>query len=391
MSKPRVALIVTTWYEASHADILGRALVAGYEWAGVWTEPRVEVAGVYLEQQGISQKGRNKADIGTEFLAQHGVPVYDTPAEALGAGKPGVNVDGVMIIGEHGDYENNEYGQKLYPRRRLFDAVLSAMIATDTVVPVFNDKHLAWNLVDARAMYDTAQRFGVALGAGSTVPVAWRLPVGAQWPLEAPMTRAVMTTFSGFEVYGFHGLEGLLAFTERRAGGESGVSEVRGFTGDRVAEGVALLDQTLLRDSMAVHGLVGEQIDQAIAQINHVAVITHTDGLRSEMAMTSAVSSFAVVAEGPQDRIEAELRLHPGPPHGHFWFLARGFETTVLTGKATQPVERTLLAGGILDHAIRNHYGVVEAPSPELDIAYQVGDLTLDTGILSQTYDHGNA
>ena len=50
----------------------------------------------------------------------------------------GVNVDGVLIIGEHGDYEDNEWGQKLYPRRRLFDSVLSAMIATDTFVPVFN-------------------------------------------------------------------------------------------------------------------------------------------------------------------------------------------------------------------------------------------------------------
>lgn len=390
MSIPRIALIATTWYEASHADILGRALIAGYEWDGAWSEPRVEVVGVHLEQRGISKKGRTKPDIGVDFLTEHGIPLFDTPAEALGAGRPGVNVDGVMIIGEHGDYEDNEYGQKLYPRRRLYDAVLSAMIATDTFVPVFNDKHLAWNFTDAKAMYDSAQRFGIALSAGSTVPVGWRLPAGTQWPLGAGMDRAMMVTFSGFEVYGFHGLEGLLAFTERRAGGESGVADVQGFTGDRVAEGIDLLDQDLLRDAMAVHGLVGEEIDDAVTRINHVVIISHRDGLRSAMAMTPAISSFSVVAEGPQDRVEAELRLHPGTPHGHFWFLARGFETSVLTGTSTQPVERTLLAGGILDHAIRNHHGVVDASSPELDISYQVGDVTLDTGILSPLHHHGD-
>ena len=387
MARPRVALIVTTWYEASHADVLATGLVAGYDWDGRVIEPRVEVVATYLEQRGISAKGRDKADIGVDFLAEHGVPLFPTVAEALGAGKPGVNVDGVVIIGEHGDYEDNEYGQKIYPRRRLFDSALSAMISADRFVPIFNDKHLAWNITDARAMYDNARRLGVPLLAGSTVPISWRRPVGTEWPYGAPMDRAICVGYGGFEVYGYHTLEGLQAFTERRAGGESGAVEVRGYLDDQVADGIASLDPALLRTAVGAHPIEESAIESAIEQIDEVITVRHADGLESAIVMSKGLKGWGVAATGPNDSVSCELLLQ-GAPHSHFLFLGRAAETMILDGVPPYPVERTLFTGGVLDHAIRNSRGVVEPASPELDISYTVPEHIPDTGVPLEPYQH---
>jgi len=87
-------------------------------------DPRVEVVSMYLEQKGAHLHDRRslEPDIGIEIAHRNHVPLYPTVGEAIGCGAGGVAVDGVVIIGEHGDYECNELGQKLYPRRRLFDA-----------------------------------------------------------------------------------------------------------------------------------------------------------------------------------------------------------------------------------------------------------------------------
>ena len=47
--------------------------------------------------------------------------------------------------------------------------------------PVFNDKHLSWKWEWAEEMVETARELDFALMAGSSIPVAWRLP-----PLEIP-------------------------------------------------------------------------------------------------------------------------------------------------------------------------------------------------------------
>ena len=62
--------------------------------------------------------------------------------------------------------------------------------------------------------------------AGSSVPTTWRRP-----PLElrpgAPLEAALAVGYGGIESYGFHTLECLQVFTERRRGGETGVRAVQ--------------------------------------------------------------------------------------------------------------------------------------------------------------------
>ncbi|MGD7706202.1 hypothetical protein [Microlunatus sp. Y2014] len=389
MARPRVALIITTYTKASHADVLGTRLINGYSWGGEHIDSRVEVVSVHLEQLGRSNPntGEINPDMGMDICAAAGIPTYPTPAEALGNGKPGVNVDGVVVIGEHGDYENNEYGQKLYPRRRLIDAVMSAMIAADTFVPIFNDKHLAWSHTDALAIRDNCARLGIPLLAGSTVPIAWRLPKGAHWPMGAEMTEAVGVAYGPFEAYGYHALEGVQAFAERRAGGESGAAEVRGFTDEAALAAVDELDPDLVAKAFAARGLSDEDTAKAREEVKQVITVTHTDGLKSAVIISPVVEGFAVAARGPQHEVAAELRLQ-GEPYSHFIFLARAAESLIINGTPPYPVERTLFTGGVLDHALRNAAGAVEPESPELTaLGYQVPEQVPDTGVDLEPYD----
>lgn len=385
MARPKIALIITTYFPASHADVLGTRLIEGYPWKGNHTESRVEVVSMYLEQAGDNQGWEGLPDIGVEIAGRAGIPIFPTVAEAIGLGRGGVAVDGVVIIGEHGNYERNVYGQKLYPRRRLFDAAVSTMISVDTFIPVFNDKHLAWSTADARAMYDTAQRLGIPLTAGSSVPLAWRVPTGAQWPLGAPMTDIVAVGHGGLEDYGFHNLEGMQTHAERRAGGETGVVSVRGMSGDEAAAAIAdgSVDVDLFERALSAFDLTDDQGQLARTQPQDVFLITYADGLRAAAVnCTGAVVGFAAAARGPQDELACRMWLQSGPEHGHFIFLARQVESLILNGRSPYPVERTLLTGGILDACLHSrHDGATKRATPELNIAYRPVDEIPDTGI----------
>ena len=175
MSIPTVACCVTSYWVPAHADVIVTKLLRGYELYGEATTPRVKVASLYIEQF-------PENDIGRAIAEEFDVPNFGTIAEALGVGRPGVNVDGVILIGEHGVYDFNELGQEVYPRRRFFEAAVSTMISAGKFVPIFNDKHLAYDYADAEWMVRTAKRLGIPFVAGSTLPLAWREP-----PIDYPL------------------------------------------------------------------------------------------------------------------------------------------------------------------------------------------------------------
>lgn len=252
-TKPRVAVILTTYFRGSHSDVVVGRLLDGYLFEGEHREPDVEVVSAYLELLGDPYGGDDpRHDIGVGLFEQFGVPMFDSVAEALGLGEPGVAVDAVLVIGEHGGYEENVYGQRLYPRKRLVDAVISTMWGAGTFVPVFTDKQLAWRTRDAVRMVEDCQRLGVPLMAGSSIPLAWRTG-DETWPAGEEMDAAVVVGFGGADIYGTHLLELCQSFTERRAGGESGVEQVLGLTGDqaRAALDEGRVDGELYRRALA--------------------------------------------------------------------------------------------------------------------------------------------
>ena len=74
-------------------------------------------------------------------------------------------VDGVLVIGEHGDYPVNAKGQILYPRYEFFEQIVKVFERDGRGVPVFNDKHLSYSFEKASQMVAASQAAGFsALG-----------------------------------------------------------------------------------------------------------------------------------------------------------------------------------------------------------------------------------
>src|SRR6185436_8226018 len=113
---------------------------------------------------------------------EFGFRVYPTIAEALRAGGDKLAVDGVLVIGEHGDYPVNDKGQIQYPRYEFFEQIVKVFDADGRSVPVFNDKHLSYSHEKAAKMVAASKRLGFPMLAGSSLPVSWRLP-----PVEVPL------------------------------------------------------------------------------------------------------------------------------------------------------------------------------------------------------------
>ena len=363
--RPRVAAIATAYYRDSHADVIIGKLLAGYELHGVRTTPRIEVASLYLDQTPAD-------DIGRAAAAAHGVPVFDSIGEAIALGGSGVPVDGVLIVGEHGEYPENANGQKLYPRRHLFDAAVAAMVAGGRSVPIFVDKHLSWSFPYARRMVETARRLGSPLLAGSTVPIAWRSPA-VDWPLGAPMTEAVVVGSGSPEAYEFHALEGLQCMVERRRGGETGVRAVEDVAPAELRRAAAegRWSEELEVAALTAAGLEGHALRRARATLAHAVLIDYADGLRAAALFYDAEVGFAFAGRGAGETVACRFALEGKRPFGHFALLVRQIEALVLTGRAPYPVERTLLTTGMLDAAMRGRgVGGARLPTPELAIAY---------------------
>ena len=378
MTRKRVAAIVTEYRENSHADVIVTKLLEGYRLYGVETEPRIEVASLYLDLVPGN-------DIGLAMAEKHGVPVFGTIAEAIGLGRPGVNVDGVLLIGEHGAYGRNEFDQILYPRRRFFEAAISTMISAGTFIPIFNDKHLAWNHDDACWMLETARRFDVPFVAGSTLPIAWRRPA-LEYPLGVEgIAEALVVGYGPTEAYGYHALEALQAMVERRAGGETGVASIQTLEGPAVWEAAeqGRFSKSLLDAALAtIDGTAG--VDPIAATPAPVAfLIEYIDGLRATVLLLNGMIQtfgFAALRNGEIDA--CLLHLQGGKPYNHFTFLIRQIESTILNGVSPTPIERTLLAGGMTDFAMRSRYQDHERlETPQLAISYSAPASTPDTGL----------
>ena len=104
--KKKIAAIVTEYRPRSHADVIVTKFLHGFPTDDGLKAPRVEIASLYLDQ--IPEN-----DIGVEIAQAHGVPVYDSINAAMCLGEGALAVDGVLLIGEHGDYAWNEKEQHL--------------------------------------------------------------------------------------------------------------------------------------------------------------------------------------------------------------------------------------------------------------------------------------
>ena len=368
-----VAGIVTAYRKNSHADVILGKILEGYGQDG-GPGPDLRLASLYLDQVPANEVGR-------EMARKHGVHLAESIEEAITLGGGEVAVRGVLNIAEHGDYPyTSDTRQHMYPRRRFFDEAAAAFRRYKKVVPLFNDKHLAYNWADARHMFDTAHQMQIPFMAGSSLPVAWRVPP-LTLPLDCQIQEALAIGYGGLESYGFHALEVLQCMVERRKGGETGVVSVQAIQGDAIwqAEKQGLWSRPLLEAALATmpdakRGKPEELLKKEAA----FYLIQYRDGLKACVAMANGMaSSFAFAARVASQAQPAAswFRLQDERPYGHFGHLLRAIEHLVHTGQPPYPVERTLLTTGVLDaamHSLAN--GQKPRETPDLAIRYAPAD-----------------
>ncbi len=366
----KIAAIITEYRPGSHADVVVGKYLEGYNQDDRPPYPRSKIVSMFTEQV-------PKADMSRERAKKYGVPIVRTVYDAMTLGTDRLAVDGVLLIGEHGDYPSNDKEQKLYPRFEMFLKITDVFRQTGKSVPVFNDKHLSWNWRQAKRMVEISRELKFPMLAGSSAPVAWRIPA-VDAPFGERQKYAVAISYSGLDIYGFHLLEALQCMTERRRGGETGVKAIQCFENqecwnfiERTGWARQLFEQSLSHSNTRKPGAARDLVKSP-----SVFVIDYNDGLQAAaFLMTGLVEDFTVAldVDGRSEPVSTLMNLQNHRPHHHFGCLVKNIEVLFETGKPPYPVERTMLTSGMLDFALESRIqGHSKLNTPELaQVRYQ--------------------
>jgi hypothetical protein len=392
--RKRLAVVTTAYYYLSHAyHVCGRFLY-GYLRDGKMHYPDYAIAGMHVEQQ-------KDNDLSRELARKHGFTLSADVAGALTLGGDKLAVDGVLLIGEHGKYPINDKGQILYPRYELFQKIVEVFRKSGKTVPVFSDKHLSYDRKKARAMVETSRKEGFPLMAGSSLPITWRRPE-LELPLGSPIKEALVASRGELEIYGIHTLEALQCMVERRTRDQQGVQAVTCLEGDAVwkagDDGLwswELLEHALGRSPSRNVGDIRENCRQFAPPPGRPTylkgpiafVVEYRDGLKATALILNGHTddtTFAARIAGEKKPVSTLFYL-PAPPGAAFLeALTVKIEEFLATGKPPNPVERTLLTGGILDVALESRVqGHKRLETPDLDVRYEPPK---DSGFLRGDY-----
>ena len=390
--RPKIAAIATVYHKYSHTQHIVDRFLEGYGWNGRHHRPDMDLVSLYVDQVD-PDPAADRADLSRDRAQRFPqLTIYPTIADALTIGGSDLAIDGVLLIGEHGDYGTNEKGQRLYPRYEFFKQIVAVFRTTGKTAPVFNDKHLSWNWDWCRDMYDISQELGFAFMAGSSLPVTWRTPP-FDMPLDAGVKEAVCVGYGGVDSYDFHALETLQCMVERRKSGETGVKCLQAYRDEKFwkahAQGVwsrELFEACLCRSHTLTPARPGfNNPFPTIDELKHLVSnpiayqYEHNDGLRSTMILMNGLVqdfNFAARVNGWNEPLSTQMYL-PMPPArttlaNFFSPLTHNVEQMFLTGKATYPVERTLLTSGLVIAGVDSLFqDQVKIETPHLEIAYQ--------------------
>ena len=383
-TRPKLAAVVTVYRKYSHAQHIVDRFLDGYGWNGAYHHPPMDLVALYVDQVGPDDLSRERA---ARFP---GMKIYPTVAEALTQGTSKLAVDGVVVVGEHGNYRRNEKGQTEYPRYEFFQQIVQVFRSSNRTVPVFSDKHLSWDW--AKEIYDTSRSMHFPLMAGSSLPVTWRIP-SVEMPLGSRIQEALCIAYGGVDSYDFHGLEAIQCMVERRQRGEGGVRWLQAYRGERfwaaMKEGVwsqELMHAALCRSHTLAQPRPG--FNDLMPTPNQMRTLVkdpvaytyeHSDGLRCTMLLMNGLVrdfNFAARLDGATKVFSTQMYLPM--PDGRttlatfFSPLVFNMERMFLTGQPTYPIERTLLTTGLTASGVESLYrNQVRVDTNHLAIRYQ--------------------
>lgn len=374
--RPRVAAIFTAMAYRLHAHVILENFLEPYLFNGKRTDPGVDVVSIYSDQSPFG-------DMVPDVARDYGIKVFDSIDGALCLGGKELAVDAVLSIGEHGNYPANKFGQIQYPQKRFFDAIAAVIKRSGRAVPVYNDKHLSHRWDWAKEMVDTARKLGIPLMAGSSVPLAQRIP-NVEIPAGATITEAVSIHGGPVERYDFHGLEVLQSMVEVRKGGETGISSVEYLKGEALwkAAEEGRWSRSLAEAAMSaefdqkpppLESIPGEMADEP-----HGILLTYKDGLRACVLSVGKLASrwnFACRIAGQEEPIATRFYVGPWNNRNLFKALSHAIQEHFRNREAPYPVERTLLTSGTLDALMQSRAKSGEViRTPHLEFAYEPRD-----------------
>jgi hypothetical protein len=384
--RKRLAVVTNVWTYHSHAWHMAERFLVGYPVEGRWHRPPIDVVSAYVDQSPAGDLSRQRA-------AEFGFKIYPTVAEALRCGGDKLAVDAVLVIGEHGTYPRNEYGQVQYPRYEYFRQIVEVFEREMQSRPIYNDKHLSWRWEWAKEMAGTARRMNFPVLAGSSLPVTWRMP-SVDLPYGSEPEELLCVAHGGLDSYDFHALETIQCLAERRKGGETGVAAVQALRGAAVWRALAsggwsaggwdpqLFEACLCRSQTLAQPATFSHRYPTPAQMREwvkdpVAYrVEYADGLRATMLlMNGLVGDFTAAAriKGQREPLSTLFYLPPNPNVVYSAALMAKAEEMFLTGKAPYPVERTLLTSGVLAAALKSlAEGQKRLETPHLAVRYEV-------------------
>lgn len=372
--RPRIAVLATYWGATrSHADWLVTKLIDGYWWQGAYTPSRVEVASLYLHQHDTSLLGQKVANA-------KGIPIFKSVGEAVTLGGKELAVDGVVIVGEHGDYPKDLQGHWLLPRWWIYNQVIEVFEQSKRSVPVFNDKHFSYNWNESKWMFDKSRELGFPLTGGSLLPVYYRKPE-IELDNDTPIKHSIVVGGASDEGAIFHCIELLQTFVERRKGGETGVRWVQSIRGPEALKWIeANTWASKLLNSVAASLNRQPGHFQENERMN-ICIVAYNDGTKAAIIGSQGSGwTYAGEIEGRDEPVIVSLLGFPGPFDQYHASNAQPHWITEMMVTKKEPFnpERLLLSTGITNHYMESNwengqYSAVgrRVETPFLDMNYR--------------------
>ncbi len=379
--RPQLAAVVTAYRKYLHPQHVVDRFLDGYGWGGTYHHPQMDVVALYVDQKG-------EGDVFEDRLDRHpSLKLYPTIAEAVTRGTSKLAVDGVVVVGEHGEYPLSPTGIPMHPHFEFFEQIVKVFRDSGRSVPYFNDKELSWKWDWCKQMVDTSHELGFPLQGGSSLAVTWRVP-SVEMPLGTSIREAISIGYGGIASYDFHALETIQCMVERRKGGETGVEWLQTYRGDSFwkahREGLwsqALFKAALSRSDTLKPGSstftdVFPTVEQLQAMVPDPIAYRYQyrDGLVCTMLLLNGLVrdfTFAATIKGQSKPFSTQMYL-PMPDGrttlaSFFSPLVYNAELMFLTGKAQYPIERTLLTSGLLIAGVESYNkGLQRIETPNL-------------------------
>jgi len=352
-TRSRIACLASYWgATSSHADWIINKLIDGYWWDGAYTPSRVDVASIYIHQHDTSLLGQKVAQA-------KGIPVFKTVAEALTLGGEDLAVDGIVIVGEHGNYPTDLKGRWLLPRWWIYNQMIRVFERSNRSVPVFNDKHLSYDWDESKWMFDKSRELNFPLTGGSNVPIYYRSPE-TELDIDTPIKNSIVVGGTSDEGTIFHSIDVLQSFVERRKGGETGIKSVQSIRGYETWKWVERNPWTgNLLDSVAKNFELKQGYFQENAQAN-LCVVEYNDGTNAAVISDRGIGwTYACEIAGKEEATVIFMLDGWHRPFGQYHAsnsLPHWITEMMVTKKEPFNAERLLLSSGITNHYMQSNW-----------------------------------